>query len=413
MISGSVLWVVLRFSLFFDFLKESLPWGGGRCGKTLFVSLSNYFLDSKSCQHFLLVGGFLGAGKTTLIGMLTRHLEANQHRVALITNDQGEGLMDTVSARAASEGLGKVAEITGGCFCCRLDELVGAIRDLEAATRPDVMIAEPVGSCTDLMATVLQPLEKIYEMPLTLAPLSVVVDARRALTALGGKKSKRTFHRDIGYVYLKQLEEAEWLIVNKLDLLADEDLQDLKVRLQECYPKKRTFYLSAKTGEGLQAWFQAALTGKSQPLEVMAMDYERYAVGEALLGWVNLEGSVLLKNGKPGEWLLSLGEEIAKMLDERKHEIGHFKMSLEGKGKRWRVHQVMGDDELELIEEGSATQRNETAYRFLVNLRAEGEAKALQHCVHSALKNQDQAEVTFDNEAAFQPGKPVPTHRLG
>jgi len=48
--------------------------GESGCGKTLFVSLINIFPDSKAERHFLLVGGFLGAGKTTLIGLLTQHL---------------------------------------------------------------------------------------------------------------------------------------------------------------------------------------------------------------------------------------------------------------------------------------------------------------------------------------------------
>jgi G3E family GTPase len=101
------------------------------------------------------------------------------------------------------------------------------------------------------MATGLQPLEKIYETPLTLAPLSVVLDARRALAALGGKKQRGSFHRDVGYVYRKQLEEAEWLVVNKIELLEESDREDLKERLAREFPGRRQFYLSAKTGEGV------------------------------------------------------------------------------------------------------------------------------------------------------------------
>jgi G3E family GTPase len=374
-----------------------------------FVKKNNFISQVEPRQHFLLIGGFLGAGKTTLIGSLTERLERGNRSVALITNDQGQGLMDTDSARRASSHPGQVAEITGGCFCCRLEELVDAIKDLDDSSRPEIMIAEPVGSCTDLMATVLQPLEKIYKTPMTLAPLSVVLDARRALGALGGKKSKRSFHRDVGYVYHKQLEEAEWLVVNKVDLLQDDDLEDLKVRLSENFPGKRIFFLSAKTGEGLTEWFAALLEEESAPGKMMEVDYERYAVGESLLGWVNLEGTVTLERGGQGEWLLALGRDISRMLDEKGHEVGHFKMSLEGGGKRWRVHQVMGGDEMEVVVESSLLEEG----RFLVNLRAEGNAKTLQGFVHRALKNQKEAVVSLQNESAFQPGKPEPTHRVG
>lgn len=148
-------------------------------------------------RRLVLVGGFLGAGKTTLIGHFSRWLEARDIKVGLVTNDQGKGLMDTDSARQANGG-GDVEEITGGCFCCRLDDLVGAVGRLDASTRPDVIVAEPVGSCTDLMATVILPLEKVYQLPFVLSPLSVVLDARRALATLGGTRSARDFHRDVG-----------------------------------------------------------------------------------------------------------------------------------------------------------------------------------------------------------------------
>jgi G3E family GTPase len=322
--------------------------------------------------------------------------------------------MDTVSAQGASQGQGNVAEITGGCFCCRLEELVATIKALDDTTRPDVMIAEPVGSCTDLMATVLQPLEKIYQTPMAFAPLSVVLDARRALAALGGKKNKRSFHRDVGYVYRKQLEEAEWLVVNKIDLLDDDSLEDLKVRLENNFPGKRLFFVSAKTGLGLDEWIEALVTSESGPEAMMEIDYERYAIGEALLGWVNLEGSVTLSEEEAGPWLEKLGTKIAQAMDAGGHEVGHFKMSLEGAGKRWRVHQVMGGEEIELAEDklaGRETGRM-PILRFLVNLRAEGEAEVLQGLVHSALSEISGPKATFSQEAAFQPGKPEPTHRL-
>ena len=92
---------------------------------------------SGAARRMILVGGFLGAGKTTLIGHLSRWLEQQKLKVGLVTNDQGTGLMDTVSARL-SVAEGDVREITGGCFCCRLDELVGAVEQLDATARPDM-----------------------------------------------------------------------------------------------------------------------------------------------------------------------------------------------------------------------------------------------------------------------------------
>jgi len=120
-----------------------------------------------------MLGGFLGAGKTTAIAKLARWLSDKGLRVGLITNDQGSQLVDTTMLRA---GGFPVEEIAGGCFCCRFNSLIEAAERLTANNRPEVFLAEPVGSCTDLVATVTYPLRKIYGDAFSIAPLSVIVD---------------------------------------------------------------------------------------------------------------------------------------------------------------------------------------------------------------------------------------------
>ena len=124
----------------------------------------------------VVVGGFLGAGKTTLILAAARELERHGRRCAVIMNDQGSELVDTRFADL--QGL-RSGEVTGGCFCCRLTDLVDAAEKLRAFS-PDVIFAEPVGSCTDLLATVLRPLQE-YQYKYKIAPFTVVVDPQRAI----------------------------------------------------------------------------------------------------------------------------------------------------------------------------------------------------------------------------------------
>jgi G3E family GTPase len=130
----------------------------------------------RKTSAFILLGGFLGAGKTTCLMRLAAWLQAQGLRPGIITNDQGDGLVDTASAMETKEA---VRQITGGCFCCRSGELMAALAELEKSAQPDVYIAEPVGSCTDLVATVLLPLEQVYQSGLRRAPMSVVLDAKR------------------------------------------------------------------------------------------------------------------------------------------------------------------------------------------------------------------------------------------
>src|ERR1041384_3601104 len=110
----------------------------------------------------VLVGGFLGAGKTPLLRRAGRSLGASGKRVGLITNDQAPDLADTGLLR--SDGL-RVEEVAGGCFCCRFPDLISAAEGLveggrlRGGERVDVILGEPGGGCTDLSATVLQPLK--------------------------------------------------------------------------------------------------------------------------------------------------------------------------------------------------------------------------------------------------------------
>src|SRR5947207_3407813 len=97
-----------------------------------------------SKTRYIMIGGFLGAGKTTAIAGLAQRLSRQGQRVGLITNDQGSGLVDTAMLR--SRGFA-TEEIPGGCFCCRFNSLLDAARRLTAQSKPDVFIAEPVGSC--------------------------------------------------------------------------------------------------------------------------------------------------------------------------------------------------------------------------------------------------------------------------
>ena len=89
--------------------------------------------------RFVPLGGFLGAGKTTTLVRAALALQARGERVAVVTNDQGEDLVDTAVSRRA---LGAAAgEVTGGCFCCRFDELAEVVDRLVATSAPTVVLA--------------------------------------------------------------------------------------------------------------------------------------------------------------------------------------------------------------------------------------------------------------------------------
>src|SRR5580704_3152410 len=166
-----------------------------------------------STIRFAMVGGFLGAGKTTTLARLARFYTSRGQTVGLVTNDQAQDLVDTNSLR--SQGFA-VEEVPGACFCCRFEDLVGRIGALEASQRPDVILAEPVGSCTDLVATVVQPLKDLYGNRFEVAPYPVLFKPSHGLKILRNETGSG-FSPKASYIFRKQLEEADAIVINRID----------------------------------------------------------------------------------------------------------------------------------------------------------------------------------------------------
>jgi len=358
------------------------------------------------------VGGFLGAGKTTALLRLAEHLTARGRRVGLITNDQSSGLVDT--ALVGSHGY-PVREITGGCFCCRFNSLTDAARHLTAEAAPDVFLAEPVGSCTDLRASVQYPLRRLYGDDYRISPLSVLVDPIRALRVLGVEPG-RSFSPKVRYVYAKQLEEAEIIAINKVDLLDGAGQAGLERALRDAFPAADIVAISARAGTGLEDWFARVVDAESHVRGAMAVDYDDYAEGEALLGWCN--ATVRLEADAPfdgNDLLRALARDVCARLADGRPEIAHFKMTLSpdgGLGDLGALNLVASDREPELSHR---LQDDLESGELIVNLRAEGPPELLQEAVTGALAGVPasrgiRADVVHLEH--FRPARPSPTFRM-
>ena len=366
--------------------------------------------------RYVMVGGFLGAGKTTALDAFAGALTARGRRVGLITNDQSSGLVDTAVLRARGFD---VEEIAGGCFCCRFDSLRDAAERLTDSTRPDVFFAEPVGSCTDLLATVTYPLRRIYGDRFHVAPLSVMVDPHRAARVFG-LVAGRSFSEKVLYVYGKQLEEAEIIVVNKCDEITVDDKNELVGALSERYSNADIVCVSAKSGDGMDAWLERVMTTSVDVRSTMNVDYVRYAEGEAELGWLNATFAVTAPDVFDGNALLvrlaaKIRDKVGDRDDIENGEIAHLKMTLDSPdagGQLSAVSLVRSDAEpdvreslLDLISGGS----------LIVNFRAETAPEKLSSILAEVIATEsDTNELRFvhEHEERFRPAPPVPTHRI-
>ncbi len=362
--------------------------------------------------RYIMIGGFLGAGKTTSINQLARWLQKRGVQAGLITNDQGHGLADSAIARA---GEFPVEEIAGGCFCCRFSSLIEAAHELSGRQRPDVFLAEPVGSCTDLTATVSLPLQHLYGDRFVIAPLSVVIDPLRA-ARIHGLAEGRAFSESVLYIYRKQLEEAEVIVINKADLLNTAAMASLEEALAAAYPAARRFVIKAREGTGMEEWFSHVMSTEMDVRHTMSIDYPQYGAGEALLGWLNAAVTLSHDDEWDGNAFLPvLALAIRDLAAAGGMEIAHLKMTLNPPGdplELGAVNLVATGREPELshrlsepLEEGA----------LLINMRAEADPAALDAAVRAALERVSRAfdlELVIDELRHFRPGQPIPEHRL-
>lgn len=359
---------------------------------------------------FIPLTGFLGAGKTTTMISTALELQAQGHKVAVITNDQGVELVDTKLVRSK---LDSVAEVTGGCFCCKFEDLVEALIGLVDTDAVDTVIAEAVGSCTDLQATVVRPLRRYYGEKLVVAPLTTVVDPLRHL-AFDRAAQRGEPESDLSYLFRQQLTEADVIAVNKLDTITDDRAAELLEDLAGRFPDATVAGYSATTGAGLgallDAW-QAPATNEDVRLDI---DYDRYASAEAQLAWMNQELDLTAAEASfdVTAWAGTVLEELSAWAEDQGAVIGHAKLTVE----------IADGDfaKLSLTQAGAAPTCDRPAAaaaagRAVVNARVACEPDALDQAVTAAVHIADlrhDAHSSTTAPVSFKPSYPRPVHRL-
>ncbi|MDR2680997.1 MAG: cobalamin synthesis protein P47K [Tannerella sp.] len=358
-----------------------------------------------NATRLILTGGFLGAGKTTLLWKAAQRITEKGFRAGLITNDQAPELVDSVLL--LHEGL-KVAEVNGSCFCCNYNGFIDAAQHIRKETAADVIFAEPVGSCTDLSATIVQPLKKYGKVDFTVAPLTVLADPARLVSILDGGFAG--LHEDAAYIYRKQLEESDIILITKADACPAGKADGLRQRTAALFPFATVLVVSALTGEGLDAWLAEVLQRKDAGKRLATVDYDIYAHGEAVLGWLN--GTTLL-HGNSTNWNLFV-RELLDNLSDRFNRIncstGHVKVIAEN-GAQYIAGNFTGNTET-VSTRGSIDLCDEI--RLTVNARVETSPEELDGIVSETLENLAKDKCTVRKLAwrCLSPGRPQPTHRF-
>lgn len=368
--------------------------------------------------HVVMVSGFLGAGKTTVLQTVGAKLTEQGYTVGMITNDQASGLVDTsILDRTA----GTVVEIPGGCFCCNFGQLLKAAYSIDEQG-VDILLAEPVGSCTDLVATVINPLRELYDDEFAVAPLTAVLDPDRVQSYL--TDDAVALPDEVQYIFRMQVEEADVIALNKIDTLTDDETARMVEELETRVGNRPVIPVSAAQQDGLDRWMSVVLDGidtddvfdiegqvTTKGHALTDINYDTYAEGEAQLGWVNmtvsLDGPV-----DTASFQTELMDRLQQALRANDIEVAHLKFSIAADDTLSHANLTATDSEpsysgsdLGTVEESS----------LVFNARAVGEPDEIRTIARGAINataTPADVDVTIEKEQAFRPEYPEPTHRI-
>lgn len=196
---------------------------------------------SKKQVPITLLCGYLGAGKTTLLNRVLTNQKG--YKVAVIVNDIGEVNVDErlISKEAKITDSSSLVPLTNGCICCTLkSDLVQQIENLINTGKFDYIMIEASGVCEPMpIAQAIQQIEtgKIDNVV-------GVVDASRLVDEFDEGKSllkKDIEEEDIESLLIQQIEFCSTLIVNKRDLVTDEQMKMIRAVINKIQPTVKVF----------------------------------------------------------------------------------------------------------------------------------------------------------------------------
>jgi len=350
-----------------------------------------------------LIGGFLGSGKTTAIQNACAWLMKEKVNVGVITNDQGVQLVDTRFMRNANI---PVMEVTDGCFCCNYDKVDSLIEMLKETHHAEIVFAESVGSCTDMIATVVKPLQKFRKDIETV--ISVFVDANVLPTML---LAAPLFVDSVTYIYKKQIEEADILIVNKIDCLSEDELNKMERLVKGKFPEKTILFQNSLDQQSINQWLITLENFKAGSRSVLDIDYDTYGAGEAELAWLDIELELFADQSSAFEAGLALAQEIHREITQQKLPIGHLKFFFDDGVQQKKISFTAGSqNSITEVAKSSSSKVD-----ILINARVQTEPEHLQALVFNTIsKIEASSGYKFITKgiSSFKPGYPRPTHRM-
>ncbi len=338
---------------------------------------------------YMIVSGFLGSGKTTTMIALARAVNARMQgegepsKVAIIANDLGaKNLVDADYTRTADV---PIDEIAGDCICYVTEDLVYHINRL-ADAGADLVVSDIPGCGVGALNHVYVVLKEQYPDRFDLLPLVCLVDPIR-LRMILPQKEDINLPEEMRFLLNAQLAEADLIVLNKCDLIDDEEREADLAFIRAAYPDIPVMWISARTGEGINelADYVLAHEAAAKPRD-LGTDTEEFDAAEAQMCWYNRRFFAEERTGADIDFNVVVEdfmEAIRDGLIEARRNVPHLKLFAAGVGEDFVKCSIVGVDyDLEFERK---LQQDYSGIAIVVNARATCESDTFGDIVEDAM----------------------------
>jgi len=337
----------------------------------------------KAKAKYVVMSGFLGAGKTTSMIAFANSLNSRHGKAAILANDLGASNIVDADYTATTDIL--TTQIAGNCICYQHENLVDKLNQLVSGGA-EYIFSDIPGCGIGALDNVYLQLENREPGEFELMPFTCIVDPER-LRMIMPEAAQISLPGEMRFLLDAQMAEADLIVLNKKDLLNEDELAKRMDFIRAAYPDTPVMAMSALTGEGVDEVADYLISNSAAATHRdIGYGSEEFIAAETLLSWYNRR--VFLaecgdKNIDFNAVIADLFESVRSGLKANNSNVPHLKMFAAGEGDDFIKASLIGVDyDVEYAHKLSGAY---SAISLIINARAAADSQVMVDVVDDAI----------------------------